>query len=71
MLKSSEEFTDRISVVKRLVIASAVLPLDCSHYWDIVSSFASKSGYTQVSSLTSQKAKVIKKTTIGHNSTLS
>ena len=60
MLRSSEEFTDRISVVKRLVFASAVLPPDCPHYWDIVSSFASKSesdSTTQVSSLTSEKAK--------------
>ena len=60
MLRSSEEFTDRISVVKRLVFASAVLPPDCPHYWDIVSSFISKSesdSTTQVSSLTSEKAK--------------
>ena len=54
---SCEEFTNRIS---RLVFASAVLPPDCPHYWDIVSSFASRSesdSTTQVSSLTLEKAK--------------
>ena len=60
MLKSYEEFTNRVSVVKRLVFASAVLPPDCPHYWNILTSFTSKSeanSATQVSSLTSEKAK--------------
>ena len=60
MLKSSEELTSKVSVVRRLVFASAVLPVDCPHYWDIVSSFASKADFssaTQNQSLTSEKAK--------------
>lgn len=40
MFKICEDFTDKICVVRRLVFASAVLPSDCPHYWDIVSSFA-------------------------------
>ena len=56
MLKSCEEFTSRVSVLKRLVFTSSVLPLDCPHYWDIVSSFASKSEVECVT-LTPAKAK--------------
>ena len=56
MLKSCEEFTSKVSVLKRLVFSSSVLPLDCPHYWDIVSSFASKSEIDCVT-LTPAKAK--------------
>ena len=59
MLKSCEDFTSRVSVVKRLVFASAVLPLDCPYYWDIVYSFACTSdcdSAEQLSSLTPEKA---------------
>lgn len=57
MLKSCEEFTSRLSVVKRLVFASAVLPSDCLHYWDIVSSFASKAESDSATQVLSEKAK--------------
>ena len=49
MLKISEEFTDKLSVVRRLVFASAVLPCDTPHLWDIVSSFACSSECTSTS----------------------
>ena len=56
MLKSCEDFTSRVSVVK----ASAVLPPDCPNYWDIIGSFACISdcdSAKQLSSLTPEKAK--------------
>ena len=41
MPKASEDITNKVSVVRRLVFAFAVLPPDCPHHRDIVSSFAS------------------------------
>ena len=55
MLKASEDITNKVSVIRRLVLASAVLPPDCPHYWDIVSSFASSS--KEKTFVTSAKAK--------------
>ncbi len=40
MLKASLEISNNLSVIRRLVFASAVLPSDCPKYWEIVSSFA-------------------------------
>ena len=55
MLKASEDITNKVSVVRRLVFASAVLPPDCPHYWDIVSSFASSSEEKTIMSSTKPK----------------
>lgn len=55
MLKASEDITNKVSVVRRLVFASAVLPPDCPHYWNIVSSFASSSEEKTIVSSTKAK----------------
>ena len=59
MLKSAEDLTNKLYVIRRLVFASAVLPPDCPHYWDIVSSFACSTASTskEENHLTSAKAK--------------
>ena len=41
--KISENFTDKLSVVRRLICAYTVLPQDTPQFWEIVSSFASSS----------------------------
>lgn len=52
MLSHCKGLTDRVSVVRRLVFASATLPKETPHYWDVVSHFASNTGQ-----VTPQKAK--------------
>ena len=52
MLSHCKGLTDRVSVVRRLVFASATLPKETPHYWDVVSHFASNVGQ-----VTPQKAK--------------
>ena len=44
MLSHCKGLTDRVSVVRRLVFASATLPKETPHYWDVVSHFASNTG---------------------------
>ena len=64
MLKISENFTDKLSVMRRLICAYAILPQDTPQFWEIVSSFASSSegggsssGTTTATRLTLQGAK--------------
>ena len=58
MLKCGRDLTDKVEVVRRLVFASAVLPVDLPNYWDTVSSFANAVKSTQGVSVTSEQAKV-------------
>ena len=64
MLKISENFTDKLCIVRRLICAYAILPQDTPQFWEIVSSFASSSegggsssSTTTVTRLTPQGAK--------------
>ena len=54
MLKISGCFTDKLSIVRRLVFASAVLPQDTPQFWEIVSSFANSSEGGSSSSTTTK-----------------
>jgi len=55
MLKSCLDFTCQVSVVKRLILASALLPPETPKLWEIVTSFATRSTQTN---LTPDKARV-------------
>lgn len=55
MLSHCKAFTDRVSVVRRLAFASATLPKETPHYWDVVSRFATKVGKN--AEVTPQEAK--------------
>lgn len=55
MLKASEDITNKVSVVRRLVFASAVLPPDCLHAILGHSSFASSSEEKTIVSSTKAK----------------
>ena len=55
MLSQLKGLTDRLSVVRRLAFASASLPKETPHYWDVVSCFASK--VEENTKVTPQKAK--------------
>ena len=54
MLKISGSFTDKLSIVRRLVLASAVLPQDTPQFWEIVSSFTNSSEGGSSSSTTTK-----------------
>ena len=64
MPKISENFTDKLSVVRRLICACAILQ-DTPQFWEIVSSFASSSegggssSTTTATRLTPQGAKTL------------
>ena len=42
MIKSCQDFTKKITVVRRLIFAATALPSETPGYWEIVSSFATK-----------------------------
>lgn len=54
MLKNCLDFTSQVTVVKRLILASTLLPTEIPKFWNVVSSFATKS---VESNLTPEKAK--------------
>ena len=57
MIKNCLDFTNKISVVRRLIYASSVLPAETPNLWDIVCSFGKGSAET-ATDLTPTKAKI-------------
>lgn len=54
MMKSCQDFTDQVAVVRRLIYASVILPPETPKLWNLVTSFATRAMQTN---LTPNKAK--------------